>query len=141
MCKSVSELSSVTGIDEQLILAKLLQDESISALQTRGLYNTVFNRKSEDGFSIDRPLSTWTMLLSRLIMIEVDTVRGRGLIRLTSAGGPSMGLSRTWGLTKSRAMCVFAALDCRMRSIKRRMVTETETDLTKATGNKHAKFI
>ncbi|KAM6537946.1 hypothetical protein FALCPG4_003842 [Fusarium falciforme] len=82
LCKSVSELSSVTGVNEQLILAKLLQDESISILQTRGPYNAVFTRKSEDGFSIDRPLSTWTMLLSGLIMIEVDTVRGRGLVCL-----------------------------------------------------------
>ncbi|KAM5363791.1 hypothetical protein ACJZ2D_011825 [Fusarium nematophilum] len=70
LCKSVSELSSVTGVNEQLILAKLIQDESISTLETRGPYNTVFNRRSEDGFSIDRPLSTWTMLLSGLIMIE-----------------------------------------------------------------------
>ncbi|KAJ4197256.1 hypothetical protein NW767_009148 [Fusarium falciforme] len=82
LCKSVSELSSVTGVNEQLILAKLLQDESISVLQTRGPYNTVFSRKSEDGFSIDRPLSTWTMLLSGLIMIEVDSARGRSLVCL-----------------------------------------------------------
>ncbi|KAF4945604.1 hypothetical protein FGADI_11785 [Fusarium gaditjirri] len=82
LCKSVSELSSVTGVNEQLILAKILQDESISILQTRGPYNTVFNRKSEDGFSIDRPLSIWTMLLSGLIMIEVESTRGRSLVCL-----------------------------------------------------------
>ncbi|KAH7000381.1 hypothetical protein EDB80DRAFT_765683 [Ilyonectria destructans] len=79
MCKSVSELSSVTGVKEQLILAKLLQDESISFLDTRGPYNTVFRRKSKDGFSIGRPLSTWTMLISGLIMIEVESAHRRGL--------------------------------------------------------------
>ncbi|KAI8685112.1 hypothetical protein NCS57_00179400 [Fusarium keratoplasticum] len=97
LCKSVSELSSVTGVDEQLILAKLLQDESISVLQTRGPYNTVFNRKSEDSFSIDRPLSTWTMLLSGLIMIEVDTVRGRGLVCLDLRRGTKYGLVQNMG--------------------------------------------
>lgn len=82
MCKSVSELSSVTGVKEQLILAKLLQDESISFLDTRGPYNTVFRRKSKDGFSIGRPLSTWTMLISGLIMIEVESAHRRGLVCL-----------------------------------------------------------
>ncbi|KAL6399221.1 hypothetical protein AUP68_17765 [Ilyonectria robusta] len=82
LCKSVSELSSVTGVKEQLILAKLLEDESISFLDTRGPYNTVFRRKSKDGFSIDRPLSVWTMLISGLIMIEVESANGRGLVCL-----------------------------------------------------------
>lgn len=82
LCKSVSELSSVTGVKEQLILAKLLQDESISFLDTRGPYNTVFRRKSKDGFSIDRPLSAWTMLISGLIMVEVESANGRGLVCL-----------------------------------------------------------
>ncbi|KAH6976216.1 hypothetical protein BKA56DRAFT_488573 [Ilyonectria sp. MPI-CAGE-AT-0026] len=87
LCKSVSELSSVTGVKEQLILAKLLQDESISFLDTRGPYNTVFRRKSKDGFSIDRPLSAWTMLISGLIMIEVESTNGRGLVCLNLRKG------------------------------------------------------
>lgn len=81
-CKSVSELSSVTGVNDQLILAKLLDEESLSILKVRGPYNCVFNRKSEDGFSIDRPLSTWTMLLSGLLMVEVESLNGRGLVCL-----------------------------------------------------------
>ncbi|EEU48962.1 uncharacterized protein NECHADRAFT_75649 [Fusarium vanettenii 77-13-4] len=99
LCKSVSELSSVTGVNEQLILAKILQDESISVLQTRGPYNTVFNRKSEDGFSIDRPLSTWTMLLSGLIMIEVESTHGRALVCLDLRRGTKYGLIQN--------MCVY----------------------------------
>lgn len=75
LCRSVSELRSVTRIDDQLILARLLHDESISRLRTRGPYNCVFSRKTEsdDGFSIDRPLSIRTMLLSGLIMIQVQS--------------------------------------------------------------------
>ncbi|RYP40816.1 hypothetical protein DL767_001462 [Monosporascus sp. MG133] len=97
LCKSVSELSSVTNIGEQFILVKLLQDESISFLQTRGPYNTIFRRKSEDGFSIDIPLSTWTMLLSGLIMIEVESVRGRGLVCLDLRRGTKYGVIQNLG--------------------------------------------
>ncbi|KAM3064784.1 hypothetical protein ACMFMG_008735 [Clarireedia jacksonii] len=74
LCRTVSELHSVTGINDQLILAKLLYDEPKTILQTRGPYNCVFTRKADsgDGFSIDRPLSMRTMLLSGLIMIQVQ---------------------------------------------------------------------
>lgn len=84
LCRSVSELSSVTGIDDQLILAKLLQDEAVSCLDTRGPFNTVFCRRSGggDGFSIDRPIGMWAMLVSGLIMIEVESMNGRGLVCL-----------------------------------------------------------
>ncbi|KAL7919120.1 hypothetical protein ACQKWADRAFT_330060 [Trichoderma austrokoningii] len=90
LCKSVSELSSITGIDDQLIIAKLLQDESVSYLQTRGPYNTVFNRKSDDGFSIDRPLKIWTMFLSGLIMVEVETSRGAAVVCLDLRRGTNI---------------------------------------------------
>ncbi|XXG94684.1 Chitinase 4 [Hypoxylon texense] len=97
LCKSVSELSSVTGIGEQLILAKLLQDESISFLRTRGPYNTIFHHSSEDGFSIDRPISIWAMLLSGLIMIEVELARGRGLVCLDLRRGTKYGRIQNLG--------------------------------------------
>ncbi|KAL6365363.1 hypothetical protein LRP88_01353 [Fusarium phalaenopsidis] len=85
LCRSVSELSSVTGIDDQLILARLLQQESGTPLQTRGPFNTVFSRKASggDGFSIDQPLSIRTMLLSGLIMIQVQAIyHGKFLVCL-----------------------------------------------------------
>ncbi|KAK3949798.1 hypothetical protein QBC32DRAFT_377923 [Pseudoneurospora amorphoporcata] len=82
LCRSVTELSSVTGIPDRLILAKLLQDESLSRLDTRGPFNAVFHRQSNNGFSIDRPIGMWTMLLSGLIMIEVESVGGKALVCL-----------------------------------------------------------
>ncbi|KAI0529790.1 hypothetical protein GGR58DRAFT_495647 [Xylaria digitata] len=82
LCKSVSELSSATRIDEQFIFVKLLQDEKESFPQTRGPYNVVFYRKSPDRFSIDRPLNIWTMLMSGLIMVETESIRGRSLVCL-----------------------------------------------------------
>ena len=97
LCKSVSELSEVTGIDEQLILAKLLQDESFSCLDTRGPFNAVFKRRSGDGFSIDRPISMWTMLISGLIMIEVESMNGRGLVCLDLRRGTKFAVIKSVG--------------------------------------------
>lgn len=84
LSRSVSELHSVTGIDDQLILARLIQGESDNCLQTRGPYNSVFKRKTDnaDGFSIDQSMSMRTMLLSGLIMIQVSTHRGDILVCL-----------------------------------------------------------
>ncbi|KAK4445675.1 hypothetical protein QBC34DRAFT_412904 [Podospora aff. communis PSN243] len=86
LCTTVSELSSVTGIDGQLIIAYLLQHESSSFLQTRGPFNAVFQRRSDDGFSIDVPIAMWTMLICGLIMIEVELVTNRGLVCLDLRG-------------------------------------------------------
>lgn len=92
LCRSVSELASVTGIDEQLILAKLVQVERNSILETRGPFNKVFDgNKSADGFSIDRPIGMWAMLLSGLIMIEVESLDGRRLVCLDLRRGTKLG--------------------------------------------------
>ncbi|EXF76124.1 hypothetical protein CFIO01_07989 [Colletotrichum fioriniae PJ7] len=85
LCRSVSELSAVTGIEDQLILAYLLQEESKTPVQTRGPYNTVFSCKASggDGFSIDQPMHIRTMLLSGLIMIQVQAIHhGKFLVCL-----------------------------------------------------------
>ena len=97
LCKSVSELSSVTGIDEQLILAKLLQDESESFLEARGPYNVVFCRKYGDGFSIDAPLSTQTMLFSGLFMLEVESAGRKNLICLDLRKGTETAVIKKLG--------------------------------------------
>lgn len=82
LCRSVSELSSVTGIDEQLVMAYLLHMGTTNVLTTRGPYNSVFGSRSDDGFSIDRPLSLWTMLFSGIWVIEVESLHGKGLVCL-----------------------------------------------------------
>ncbi|KAI1108791.1 hypothetical protein F5Y14DRAFT_434790 [Nemania sp. NC0429] len=100
LCKSVSELSSVTGIDEQFIFVKLLQDERESFLETRGPFNVIFNRRSQDGFSIDRPISMWAMLLSGLIMVETESVRGRSLVCLDLRLGTKIRLIERLGMAE-----------------------------------------
>ncbi|KAI3330294.1 hypothetical protein F4824DRAFT_478735 [Ustulina deusta] len=95
LCRSVSELHYVTGIDSQLSLAKLLHDESGNRLQTRGPYNCVFARRTDsaEGFSIDRPLTIRTMLLSGLVMIQVQApYYGEFLVCLDVRKGTSVHL-------------------------------------------------
>ncbi|KAJ6257336.1 hypothetical protein Dda_8225 [Drechslerella dactyloides] len=88
-CRSVSELQAVTGINEQLIMAKLLHDEcgGRGVLTTRGPYNSIFLKRSDDGFSIDRPLRTRTMLLSGLTLLKIVTPRGHALVCLDARRG------------------------------------------------------
>lgn len=88
-CRSVSELEAVTGIRDQLIIAKLLHDESgHGILFTCGPYNSVFQRRAKDsGFSIDRPISTTTMLISGLTPLKVVTPRGPALVCLDARRG------------------------------------------------------
>ncbi|KAK4104188.1 hypothetical protein N658DRAFT_246551 [Parathielavia hyrcaniae] len=96
LCKSVSELSSVTGMNAQLIIAHLLEREKTSFLDTRGPFHVAFRRKEDDGFSIDEPLTMWTMLLSGLIMIEVESTLGRSLICLDLRKGTAHSEVRAW---------------------------------------------
>jgi hypothetical protein len=90
-CCSVSELHAVTGINEQLIIAKLLHDEcGSSVLKIRGPYNSVFLKRSTDGFSIDRPIYMATLLLSGLTLLKVVTPRGHALVCLDSRRGTDL---------------------------------------------------
>jgi len=109
-CRSVSELRAVTGINDQLIIAKILHDESESVLKTRGPYNAVFLRKTEDGlsgFSIDVPINNKTLLLSGLSMLKVETPLGHALVCLDTRKGTELSVveHREVGTKTERLMC------------------------------------
>lgn len=90
-CCSVSELQSITGVDAQLIIAKLLHDErENSVLNVRGPYNSVFLGRSTSGFSIDCPINPSTLLLSGLTMLKVVTAKGHSLVCLDSRRGTDL---------------------------------------------------
>lgn len=95
-CCSVSELHALTGINEQLIMAKLLHDEGDygsggSVLKIRGPYNSVFRKRaSGEGFSIDVPVTTRTLLLSGLTLLKAVTPRGHALVCLDSRRGADL---------------------------------------------------
>ncbi|KAJ8107256.1 hypothetical protein ONZ43_g6789 [Nemania bipapillata] len=68
----------------------MLHDEKESILITRGPYNSVFERRAKensDGFSIDLPVKTRTLLLSGLTMLKVETPLGHALVRLGARRG------------------------------------------------------
>ncbi|POS75010.1 hypothetical protein DHEL01_v206591 [Diaporthe helianthi] len=80
-CCSVSELQSMTGVDAQLIIYKLLHDERRgSVLNIRGPYNSAFLRRANEGFAIDVPISSSTLRRSGLVMLKVATAQGYALI-------------------------------------------------------------
>lgn len=82
VCRSVSEVQSVTGMDPQALMAILLRLESRLLLKTRGPFNTLFARKAEDGFSIDVPLLTSTVVDGGHIFVRVDSMSGPALVGL-----------------------------------------------------------
>lgn len=85
-CRSVSELASAAGVHEQLVMAKLLHDDcGGSILLTRGPYNSVFRNHADGvdgGFSIDRPISAATLMLSGLALLKVVAPRGHAIVCL-----------------------------------------------------------
>ncbi|PSN66515.1 hypothetical protein BS50DRAFT_589242 [Corynespora cassiicola Philippines] len=105
-CHSLSELASVTNVDPQVILYKLLIDERRNILNTRGPYNSMFTRSHEGGFAIDVPTLTSTLYASGFVLficlgtvgqqlICQDARPGGILVQLTHSGlvdnGQSLG--------------------------------------------------
>lgn len=84
VCKSVSEVHSVTGMDTQIILAILLRLEPKMSLIKRGPFNAVFSKRGAEGFAIDVPLHTSTLIEGGLILVKVQSVVGDALIGIHS---------------------------------------------------------
>jgi hypothetical protein len=93
VCKSVSDVSDVSGVNAQMVLMKLLHGERENILKTRGPFNGMFTRKSEgsEGFSIDEPLKLSTMLASGFIVLKVRNETGEHLICADIRKGTNFG--------------------------------------------------
>ncbi|GAP90246.1 hypothetical protein SAMD00023353_4201030 [Rosellinia necatrix] len=110
-CRSVSELVSASGVGEQLVMAKLLHDDcgGRSILLTRGPYNSVFRNQTDDvgnGFSIDRPISAMTLMLSGLALLKVVAPRGHAIVCLDHRRGTYLTVVEHQGRQeKSRLIC------------------------------------
>ncbi|EEY18401.1 conserved hypothetical protein [Verticillium alfalfae VaMs.102] len=62
-CRSITEVVSVTGMNPQVLLVILLRLDDRMFLQTRGPFNTMFRRHTDDpqsGFSINVPIKATT---------------------------------------------------------------------------------
>lgn len=82
-CRSVSELSSVSGVPVQLIIAYLLHNEDSLILNVRGPFDAAFASSGQSqGFSIDEQPKLGTLLLGGIIMVTVATLRGPALVGL-----------------------------------------------------------
>jgi hypothetical protein len=84
VCRSVNEVHSVTGMDTQIILAILLRLEPRMILIKRGPFNAVFSKKGADGFAIDVPFNTSTLMEGGVILVKVQSLVGDALVGIRS---------------------------------------------------------
>ncbi|CZR59475.1 uncharacterized protein PAC_09367 [Phialocephala subalpina] len=84
VCRSVREVHSVTGMDSQDILAILLRLEPRMNLIKRGPFNAVFSKRGTEGFAIDVPFNTSTLIEGGLILVKVQSVAGDALVGIRS---------------------------------------------------------
>lgn len=84
VCRSIKDVCDVTGIDTQVVLMNLLHEERENTLTTKGPYNGMFGRRSDDarGFSIDVPVQLLTMLASGFVVLKVVNEKGEHLLCL-----------------------------------------------------------
>ena len=100
VCRSLSDLTDVSGLDTQIILQYLLHKEWKTLLVTSGPYNGLFIRKCDprtydkrnvvpqtEGFSIDRPVALSTMYAVGFVMLKVASMDGEDLICLDGRKG------------------------------------------------------
>jgi len=84
VCRSISEIEEVTGVDSQFILEFLMCNEYQDILRTKGPYNSMFTRKEDggSGLSIDVPPCLSTMISSGFIILKVRNEIGEHLVCL-----------------------------------------------------------
>lgn len=82
-CKSVTQLSSASGIHPQVILNYLLHNEESTILWTIAPFNGQFRKNTSGiGFSIDVKQSVRSLILSGLVLVKVATMEGPVLMCL-----------------------------------------------------------
>ncbi|KAJ4299339.1 hypothetical protein N0V90_004584 [Kalmusia sp. IMI 367209] len=84
VCRSLREVVSVTGMDSQTILAILLRLEPRMNLIKRGPFNAVFSKQGAEGFAIDVPFRTSTLMEGGLILVKVQSIVGDALVGIRS---------------------------------------------------------
>ena len=100
VCRSLSDLTDVSGLGTQIIIQYLLHKEWKTLLVTSGPYNGLFIRKCDprtydkrnvvpqtEGFSIDRPVALSTMYAAGFVMLKVASMDGEDLICLDGRKG------------------------------------------------------
>ncbi|KAL4735665.1 hypothetical protein BDV11DRAFT_195459 [Aspergillus similis] len=87
VCRSVSEVRDVAGIDPQLLLSILLILEIQMMLSKRGRFCVPFTRKEDNGFLIDIPITTKAMNDGGCFLAKVVTDTGPALVCVRAPWG------------------------------------------------------
>ena len=116
VCKTTTDLASVTGIHHQMILTKLLHYEKTAILRTTGPYNGMFTRKAEnqEGFSIDVPVQLSTLLASGFVILKVLSDEGEHLILLDARKDSLLDSA----YTSERMVRYISCLDIRKKDVR-----------------------
>ncbi|CEL10111.1 hypothetical protein ASPCAL13236 [Aspergillus calidoustus] len=87
VCRSVSEVRDVAGMEPQLFLSILLILEIQMMLSKRGRFCVLFTRKADDGFLIDIPITTKAMSDGGCFFAKVVTDAGPALVCVRAPWG------------------------------------------------------
>ncbi|KAI1360473.1 hypothetical protein F5Y08DRAFT_317323 [Xylaria arbuscula] len=89
VCRTLRETCEASGISSQAILMYLLLNEWNTILRTRGPYNGMFSRRTQDGegFPINEPSHISTMMSSGFVILKVLNVFGEHLVCLDARRG------------------------------------------------------
>lgn len=106
-CRTVQELSDVSGLEPQDILFFLLSSQMHGIVLPSGPFQEAFSRNSKsDGFSIDVKPNLQTLLASGIVLVHVLTLEGPALLWLRLVPGDRkthvVRPSGTTGTTKGR---------------------------------------
>jgi hypothetical protein len=92
VCRSVSEVTAVTGIDDQVLLSILRYSELRNIMRKKGPFRGIFARlvgdgESMGGFVIDLPLTTTSLMRSGCFFIQVQGSQGPALVVIDGSEG------------------------------------------------------
>jgi hypothetical protein len=89
VCRSVSEVRDVAGMEPQLLLSILLILEMQVMLSKRGRFCVLFAQKEDDGFLVDIPITTKAMNDGGCFFAKVVTDAGPALVCVRAPWGRS----------------------------------------------------
>lgn len=80
-CRSITEVSSLAGLDAQTILVHILAVEADKILKTGGPYRHCFSKDPvSDGFFIDSMPTLPTLNAAGILPVKVLTIEGAALV-------------------------------------------------------------
>ncbi|EXF84910.1 hypothetical protein CFIO01_02123 [Colletotrichum fioriniae PJ7] len=106
-CRSVREVATVSGLEDQEVLTILLSSDGANPMDTNGPFQGVFGRPPvPGGFSIDVTTDFGTFLNCGILPIKVQTLEGPALVLLRLVRGyVDMGNIKSQGKIEKAYVC------------------------------------